>query len=105
MINITFVSSDGEAIPVQANTGETVMLAALVGAVEGIEAECGGGCSCATCHVIVPEAWATQTGEPEPLEAAMLEGLAGRRPGSRLSCQIRVEESLDGLVVHVPPGA
>jgi 2Fe-2S ferredoxin len=70
--------------------------------VEGIEAECGGACACATCHVYVDEAWRDKTGTPEQMEEDMLDFAFEVRPESRLSCQIRITPELDGLVVRIP---
>ncbi len=70
--------------------------------VPGIEAECGGACACATCHVYVDENWTETVGPPEPMEEDMLDFGYDVRPNSRLSCQIQVSDELDGLVVGVP---
>ncbi len=67
-----------------------------------IEAACGGCCACATCHVYVDPEWRELTGEPQPMEEDMLDFAYDVRPSSRLSCQIRVTDALDGLVVTVP---
>jgi ferredoxin, 2Fe-2S len=102
MAKITFVQPDGSRQEVEAEPGSTVMEAAIRNGVPGIEAECGGACSCATCHVYVDEGWVEKTGEAEPMEQDMLDFAYDVRPTSRLSCQIRVTEELDGLVVTVP---
>lgn len=102
MAKITFVANDGVEFVVDAVNGSTVMENAIRNGVPGIEAECGGACACATCHVYVDEAWRSAVGEPEPMEADMLDFAYDVRPGSRLSCQIRVADALDGLVVTVP---
>jgi len=78
------------------------MEAAKLALVPGIEAECGGACACATCHVYVEEEWREKTGEPSPMEEDMLDFAFDVREESRLSCQIKVTEDLDGLVVRVP---
>jgi 2Fe-2S ferredoxin len=70
--------------------------------VPGIEAECGGACACATCHVYVDEAWSGAVGKAGPMEEDMLDFAYDIRPNSRLSCQIKVSDALDGLVVRVP---
>ncbi len=103
MIKITFIEASGNKRMVQAEPGSTVMEAAIKNGVPGIEAECGGACSCATCHVYVDKAWKEKTGEPSPMEEDMLDFAFEVQPTSRLSCQIKVREDLDGLVVTVPP--
>jgi len=102
MPKITYVAPEGTRYDVEAEVGTTVMENAVKNLVPGIEAECGGACSCATCHVYVDDAWTAATGAPEPMEEDMLDFAADLRPTSRLSCQIKVTEELDGLVVHVP---
>ncbi|PYE89960.1 2Fe-2S iron-sulfur cluster-binding protein [Phyllobacterium leguminum] len=103
MTKITFVSFDGATrTDVEAENGSTVMENAIRNAIPGIDAECGGACACATCHVYVDEAWADKVGEPSPMEEDMLDFAYDVRPNSRLSCQIKVKDDLDGLVVHVP---
>jgi 2Fe-2S ferredoxin len=102
MINITFIDAGGTARTVEAEEGATVMETAVRNGVPGIEAECGGACSCATCHVYVDEEWEASTGQPKPMEEDMLDFAFEVRPNSRLSCQIRVRPELDGLVVHTP---
>jgi 2Fe-2S ferredoxin len=78
------------------------MEAAIRNAIPGIEAECGGACACATCHVYVEEKWLGTTGQPEAMEQDMLDYAHDVRANSRLSCQIRVKPELDGLVVNTP---
>ncbi|GAB4238278.1 MAG: 2Fe-2S iron-sulfur cluster-binding protein [Methyloligellaceae bacterium] len=102
MPKITFIEHDGTEHVVDAEVGMTVMEAAIKNQIPGIEAECGGACSCATCHVYVDEAWRAKTGEPEEMEEDMLDFAFDVRPESRLSCQIKVTEDLDGLVVRIP---
>lgn len=102
MINITFIDAEGTARTVEAEVGSTVMETAVRNGIPGIEAECGGACSCATCHVYVDEEWEAVTGQPQPMEEDMLDFAFDVRPNSRLSCQIRVRPEMDGLVVHTP---
>ena len=102
MTRLTFIANDGTRFEVEAENGSTVMENAIRNAVPGIEAECGGACACATCHVYVDEAWTGIVGEPEPMEEDMLDFAYDVRPSSRLSCQIKVRTELDGLVVQVP---
>jgi 2Fe-2S ferredoxin len=102
MTLITFVAHDGVETDINVAPGASVMEAAVQNGVSGIIGECGGVCACATCHVYFdPEAFA-RVGAPGETEAGMLEFSAGPRPTSRLSCQIKVTEALDGLVVHMP---
>src|SRR5206468_12715247 len=102
MPKITFNTADGRAMVVDAENGSTVMENAIKNMVPGIEAECGGACACATCHVYVDDAWTEIVGSPEPMEEDMLDFAYDVRPTSRLSCQIKVRPELDGLVVTVP---
>lgn len=102
MPKITFVDFTGQARTVEAENGATVMEAAIRNNVPGIDAECGGACACATCHVYVTQEWLEKVGEPESMEEDMLDFAFDVRPNSRLSCQIRVRAELDGLVVTTP---
>lgn len=102
MPKITFIDDQGTARTVEGEVGSTVMETAVRNGVPGIEAECGGACACATCHVYVDEAWRERAGEPQPMEEDMLDFAFDVRPSSRLSCQIRVRDDLDGLVVTTP---
>ena len=102
MVKITFIDAQGTSRTVEGEEGSTVMETAVRNGVPGIEAECGGACACATCHVYVEEEWRSAAGEPQPMEEDMLDFASDVRPNSRLSCQIRVKPDLDGLVVHTP---
>lgn len=102
MIKITFVEHNGTRHEVEAQEGSTVMEAAVMNGVPGIEASCGGACACATCHVYVDPAWKEKTGGPEVMEEDMLDLAYDVRDESRLSCQLRIKPELDGLVVSVP---
>lgn len=102
MPTIHFISPDGTDRAIEAAVGSTVMENAVKNAVPGIEAECGGACACATCHVYVADDWTEVVGSPEPMEEDMLDFAFDVRPTSRLSCQIKVTPALDGLVVHIP---
>src|SRR4051812_35845203 len=102
MTKISYIAFDGTRFDVDAENGSTVMENAIRNAIPGILAECGGACACATCHVYVDEAWAEKTGSPSPMEEDMLDFAFDVRPTSRLSCQIKVSNELDGLVVTVP---
>ena len=102
MAKITYIGADGARYEVEAENGSTVMENAIRNGVPGIEAECGGACACATCHVYVAEEWREKTGGPSPMEEDMLDFAFELKPNSRLSCQITVSDELDGLVVNVP---
>jgi 2Fe-2S ferredoxin len=102
MPNITFNDSDGKSQTIDAEIGSTVMETAIRNNIPGIDAECGGACACATCHVYVDDAWIAKLPKPEQMEEDMLDFAYDVRPGSRLSCQIKVTAELDGLVVSTP---
>ena len=102
MPKVIYVSSSGERREVDAKAGTTVMENATRNDIEGIEAECGGACACATCHVYVDEAWTDKLSGPEPMEEDMLDFAHEPRENSRLSCQIVMTDELDGLTVTVP---
>ncbi len=102
MPKITFIEHDGTVHVVDAELGDTVMEAALKGGVTGIVAECGGACTCATCLVHVEPAWLEKTGVRNEEEEAQLDFAFDVKPNSRLACQIKVSDALDGLVVHTP---
>jgi 2Fe-2S ferredoxin len=102
MAKITYIEANGAEHTVDAKVGGSVMEAAVKNAVPGIDADCGGSCACATCRVYVDPAWRQKTGTPAEMEQAMLEYTADPNPAVRLSCQIRVMEQLDGLVVRMP---
>ena len=102
MAKITYIQPDGASQTVSAEPGVTVMEAAKLNSVPGIEAECGGACACATCHVYVDPAWTAKVGKPAEMEEDMLDFAFDVKEESRLSCQIKVTAELDGLVVRVP---
>jgi len=102
LVNILFIEHDNSQHPVTVEPGGSVMLAAVTNGVPGIDADCGGCCSCATCHIYVDKAWLERVGPIGPAEEAILSFSAGRKENSRLSCQITVSKELDGLVVKTP---
>jgi 2Fe-2S ferredoxin len=102
MVKITYVQPDGSKQTVEGEVGNTVMEAAKKHGIDGIEAECGGACACATCHVYVDAAWREKVGPPNEMEEDMLDFAFDVREESRLSCQIKVTAELDGLTVSVP---
>jgi 2Fe-2S ferredoxin len=106
MPTITFIEHDGKEHVVEIASGKTAMLAAVDNNVPGIDADCGGECACATCHVYVDAAWLDKVGLPEAgsQEASMLSFAAVTQPDSRLSCQITMTDALDGLILRMPKG-
>jgi len=103
MIKIHLVAPGGAETTLEGHAGESLMQAAVAANVRGIEADCGGLLTCATCHVYVREPFAQQLPPPQADELGMLEFTAApRRPNSRLSCQIELGPALDGLVVDLP---
>jgi 2Fe-2S ferredoxin len=102
MAKVTFVHFSGEETTVEASVGTSVMHAAIDNLVPGIDADCGGECSCATCHVLVDDGWMTKAGQPSQQENLMLDLNPDREANSRLSCQIELSDDLDGLVVNLP---
>ena len=104
MIKIHLVAPDGAETTLEASPGESLMQAAIGANVRGIEADCGGLLTCATCHVYVREPFAAQLPPPQDDELGMLEFTAApRQANSRLSCQIELVPALDGLTVDLPP--
>jgi len=102
MMRITFVSHDGTAETIEAEAGRSVMDEAKRHGISGIEAVCGGGCACATCHVLVDAEWLARLPPATPDEQDLIDFLTHKRPNSRLSCQISLRPELDGLVMHLP---
>lgn len=104
MPKVIYVDSAGREHTVDAAVGESVMAAAVKNGVPGIVAECGGNCSCATCHVWVRPEFSSLVGLPGDMEDDLLDlAVSERRGTSRLSCQIKLDDTLDGLTVDVPP--
>lgn len=101
MTRIIFTDISGEIIEVDATDGSSVMKAAVDNHIDGISADCGGHCACATCHVYVDDAFVDIVGGPGELEEDMLDFKDNRRPTSRLSCQITVSPELEGLRLTV----
>jgi 2Fe-2S ferredoxin len=102
MFQITFIDKAGQARTVSVSEGTSVMEAAMKNSSPGIEAECGGACACATCHVYVADEWKDLLPKSEGMEDDMLDFAFDVRPNSRLCCQIKMTAALDGLVVHTP---
>lgn len=102
MTLIKFITHEGNEYEANVNVGDTIMNAAIDNGIDGIVAECGGACSCATCHCYIDEAWQDKLSPAEGMESEMLECAVDPKPNSRLSCQITMTEALDGIVVHLP---
>jgi len=102
MAKITYIEFNGEEHVLDVKTGLSVMEGAVKNNIPGIDADCGGACACATCHVYVDEAWLPKTGEKSAMEESMLDFAENVEPNSRLSCQIKVSDELEGLVVRMP---
>ena len=102
MPTVVFIDPAGRTHSLQAPIGRTLMQVALDHGVPGILGDCGGACSCATCHGYVDEAHAAQLPPRSETEVFMLEGVPDLRPTSRLCCQLRVSEALEGITVQLP---
>ena len=102
MAKITYIEHDGTEHVVDVKPGQSVMEGAVKHNIPGIDADCGGACACATCHVYVDPAWTGKTGEKSAMEESMLDFAEAVEENSRLSCQIKVTDELDGLVVRMP---
>ena len=103
MTTIHYILKDGSRRSVDAKPGSSVMENAINGNVRGIDAECGGSCACATCHVYVDDAFIGRLPSADEMEGELLDAVAaGRLPSSRLSCQLTMTAELDGLTVRIP---
>lgn len=103
MVHVTFVEHDGSSRAVEAENGQTLMQAATANGVRGILAECGGARVCGTCHCYIDEPWLGVTGVPCEDEKMLTEFSEHHRRNSRLSCQIKISDAINGMVVHLPP--
>ncbi|MGE0409649.1 MAG: 2Fe-2S iron-sulfur cluster-binding protein [Amphiplicatus sp.] len=102
MPKIIYIEHNGTEHVVEAETGVSVMETAIKNMIPGVDADCGGACACATCHVYVDEAWADKLDKPQAMEESMLDFAYEPKETSRLSCQIQMTEALDGLIVRLP---
>ena len=102
MPTVKFVSHEGQETTIEAAEGLSVMEVAVRNRVSGIEGDCGGACACSTCHVYVDEMWREKVGKASEMEEDMLDFAFDVREGSRLSCQIKVNNELDGVIIHLP---
>lgn len=101
-MKLTFIEANGQTHIADGTSGVSLMRNAKQNDVPGIDADCGGGCQCGTCHVYIEPEWRVLVGEANALEQATLGFAANPQPSSRLSCQIKVTDDLDGLVVRLP---
>lgn len=99
---ITYVEFDGTQHRIDVQPGHSLMEGAVKNGVPGIEADCGGACACATCHVLIDLNWGEKISAPSVMEESMLEFAVGATPESRLSCQVEVTDALDGMIVRLP---
>jgi ferredoxin, 2Fe-2S len=102
MAKITYIEHDGTEHAIDVKTGLSVMEGAVKNNIPGIDADCGGACACATCHVYVDEAWIDKVGKASAMEESMLDFAENVESNSRLSCQIKVSDEMEGLVVRMP---
>jgi len=102
MPKITFIDFQGNPTEINANVGDTIMDTAVTNDVPGIDADCGGACACATCHVYIDPDWIVKLDKPDEIEAEMLDVAEEVKDNSRLSCQIEVTDEMDGIIVHTP---
>ncbi|MFN8946451.1 MAG: 2Fe-2S iron-sulfur cluster-binding protein [Alphaproteobacteria bacterium] len=102
MAKIKYIEHDGKEHVIDVQPGTTVMEGAVKNMIPGIDADCGGACACATCHVYVDKAWLGKIQPMQEMEKTMLDFAEGVEANSRLSCQIQVTEALDGMTVRMP---
>jgi 2Fe-2S ferredoxin len=101
MPKITYITADGARTEVEVENGYSVMEGAINNNIDGIVAECGGACACATCHSYIDEAWLDKMPAMDDMEDSMLDAAFERKSNSRLTCQLEVSDEMDGLIVHV----
>jgi ferredoxin, 2Fe-2S len=102
VFKVTFVDAPGHATTIAAPGGRSLMEVAVENGVSGIEGMCGGGCACGTCHVVIDPVWISKVGLPSEMELALLSEIAGTTSASRLACQLKLTQALDGLIVTTP---
>jgi 2Fe-2S ferredoxin len=102
MVEITFIEANGSEHVVDGKLGNSLMETAIHNGIRGLLAECGGACSCATCHLYIDAQWVSAVGEASGIEQDMLEMVVDRAACSRLACQVMVRADYDGLVVRIP---
>lgn len=101
MAKITYITPDGTQHDVEVDAGDTLMDGAINHGIDGIVAECGGACACATCHSFIAPEWFSKIPQKDDMEEFMLDSLDEQKENSRLTCQVKVTDELDGLIVYV----
>ncbi|MEM6513155.1 MAG: 2Fe-2S iron-sulfur cluster-binding protein [Pseudomonadota bacterium] len=101
MPKVIYVTADGNRTEIEVANGYSVMEGAVNNQIDGILAECGGACACATCHGYIDEAWVEKLPPMDDMEDSMLDAAFERKTNSRLTCQVEMNDGLDGIVVHV----
>lgn len=102
MVKITYIEANGDARTIEAKPGHTVMETATKNGVPGIAADCGGSCACGTCRIYPEPEWREKLPPRSAIEDAMIDFSGDEHPAVRLSCQIKVTEQLDGMIVRLP---
>ena len=102
MPTITVIEFDGQDHTIEAESGKTLMESVLENGIAGIDADCGGGCACGTCHCFIAEDYIVKAGTPSPIENSMLDMRPDKEATSRLSCQVDVSDDMDGMIVRLP---
>ena len=102
MAKVKIIEANGNEHEIEIAKVQSLMQGAVDNMIEGIVAECGGACSCATCHCYIDEAWIDKVGAADGMEQDLIECAPEPKPNSRLSCQVTISDELEGLVVHVP---
>lgn len=102
MPSVTYIENNGTEHKVEVTSGLSLMEGAVNNLVPGIDADCGGACACATCHIYIDPNWRPKTGSKTDMEETMLDFAEGLEDNSRLACQIKMSDELDGIVVHLP---
>lgn len=102
MAKVKYIEHNGKEHVVDVKSGMSVMEGAVKNLIPGIDADCGGACACATCHVYVDQAWLPKLEPMQEMEKTMLDFAEGVENNSRLSCQIKVSDALDGFTVRMP---
>ena len=101
MPKVIYIAPDQTRHDVEVESGYSIMEGAINNNIEGIVAECGGACACATCHSYVDPAWVDKIPSMDDMEDSMLDAAFDRKANSRLTCQIEMSDELDGIVIHV----